>query len=140
MDDVVHMGERVVIVNDYSPSYRLTRISYSDIRTSNGKVKPRYISDVELPPHSLPSEIKVVCTDPFGEGAAFRVGRVSHLGEDSFYIPETGLHLSGEFRCSSENLFAPLDSKYKRMRLQMDFRQIPISGNLFWLVEFRYPT
>ena len=83
-------GERVVIINDTSPDYSLTRITNSDLRV-DGKINPYFSKDIPIPNYALPTKVRVICQEPFGEGVFISVGRVSPFREPGFFINETEL-------------------------------------------------
>ena len=138
MDEYV--GERIVIVDNQSPSYRLRSVSYEDLFKDGENVNPSTTYDVEFPVYVLPSTIRVACTESFGDGARFSVDRVSAGEERGFYIRESALSDAGVWNAIPSKLYAPLDTKYNRMRLSIYCKEEPLQGHLWWHVEFRYPT
>lgn len=138
MDEYV--GERIVIVDNQSPSYRLKSLSYKDLFSVDGRVNPKETTDVEFPIYALPSTIRVACTEPFGEGVFFSVDRVSKGEEKGFYIPEEELVETGCWESLPHKLYAPLDTQFNRMRLNVSCKKTPQRGHIFWHVEFRYLT
>ena len=140
-DTITNQGERVVIFNDSSPPYRLIRISQEDIaNVSEGRINPHYEYDFTLPLGVMPSEIRLVCSIPFGEGVKAYVGRVSPYKERGFYIDAAELVEAGEWRNPPETCFIPLDSRYNKIRLEVECKKTPEDGLLFLLVDFRYLT
>ena len=138
-DTITNQGERVVIFNDSSPPYRLIRISQEDIaNVSEGRINPHYEYDFTLPLGVLPSEIRLVCSIPFGEGVKAYVGRVSPYRERGFYIDAANLSETGEWRNPPETCFLPLDGRYNKIRFEVECRKTPKDGLVFLLVDFRY--
>lgn len=133
-------GEKVVVINNQSPAYSLVSVSSEDIMVADGKVNPRFVKDIYLPEYALPSCVRVVCTRPFGDLVYFSVGRVSNSDESGFYIGKSGLGVVGIWDSEPDKLFAPLDTRFKSMRLEVFSKIQPDSGLLWWQVEFRYPT
>ena len=133
-------GERIVVINNQSPDYSLVSVRSEDISVAGGKVNPRFVKDIELPEYALPSLVRVICVEPFGDMVFFSVGRVSKNIEDGFYITEKELKEVGLWDSDPGRLFAPLDTNYRKMRLELHSKKQPVMGSLWWQVEFRYPT
>ena len=138
MDEYV--GERIVVVDNQSPSYRLKSVTFEDLFKDGENVNPITTFDVEFPIYVLPSTVRVACTEPFGEKVHFSVDRVSKGEERGFYIPEQDLSETNVWNALPQKLYAPLDTKYNRMRLTLFCQEEPEQGHLWWHVEFRYPT
>jgi len=132
-------GERVVIINDTSPDYSLTRITNSDLRV-DGKINPYFSKDIPIPNYSLPTKVRVICQEPFGEGVFISVGRVSPFREPGFFINETELESPKELNAKITSLLIPLDPKAGYLRLEMHCKQDPIGGLLWCETQFRFPT
>lgn len=132
-------GERIVIINDSSPDYSLIRITEGDLEV-HGKINPHFSKDILLPNYSLPTKIRVVCQEPFGEGVFISVGRVSPFREPGFFINETELESPKELNSKITSLFIPLDPKAGYLRLEMHCKKDPIGGLLWCETEFRFPT
>lgn len=133
-------GERVVIINNQSPCYRLKQVSFTDLFSDERGVILRYEQEVSFPEYALPSKCSVICSESFGENVFFTIDRVEANSERGFYISETELVESGVWDAKPSSLYLPLDAKYQRMRLNIYSRIKPEKGFLTWHVEFRYPT
>lgn len=132
-------GERVVIINDTSPDYSLIRITHSDLRV-DGKINPYFSKDIPIPNHALPTKVRVICQEPFGEGVFISMGRVSPFREPGFFINETELESPKELNAKITSLLIPLDPKAGYLRLEMHCKQDPIGGLLWCETQFRFPT
>ena len=132
-------GERLVIINDSSPAYRLVSVSFEDLK-NDGKINPNYFKDIQLPSFSLPAEVRLICTEPFGKGVFVSVGRVSPFREPGFYVDRTELNELVEIRAKKESLFTPLDRKAGIIRLEIHCKKNPSSGILWCEVDFKFPT
>ena len=132
-------GERVVIINDTSPDYSLIRITNSDLRV-DGKINPYFSKDIPIPNYALPTQVRVICQEPFGEGVFISMGRVSPFREPGFFINETELESPKELNAKITSLLIPLDPKAGYLRLEMHCKQDPIGGLLWCETQFRFPT
>lgn len=133
-------GERIVIVNNQSPSYRLRSVSHTDLFSDERGLVLRHETDFSFPDYALPSSCSVVCSEAFGEHIYFSVDRVEASDQKGFYIRETELVETGRWEAKPQSLYFPLDPKYRRIRLSIYSKNKPQSGLLTWHVEFRYPT
>ncbi len=140
-DSITDNGERVVIFNDSSPSYRLIRVTRDDLlRDSGGKANLIYRKEIQLVPGALPSEVKLACHLPFGEGVKAYVGRVSPYREKGFYIDGADLGKCGEWNNILGTSYVPLDNRYNQIRLEIECNREPSGGVLYLQIEFRFLT
>ena len=140
-DTITENGERVVIFNDSSPPYRLVSVSYEDLsKASGGKYNPVYRRNINLIPGALPSEVKLTCSSPFGDGIRAYVGRVSPYSEKGYYIEGVELDKCGEWGNHPGTSYVPLDSRYNQIRLEIECDREPTSGLIYLLIEFRFMT
>ena len=140
-DSITDNGERVVIYNDSSPSYRLIRVIRDDLlRASGGKANLIYRKEIQLVPGALPSEVKLACHLPFGEGVTAYVGRVSPYREKGFYIDGADLGKCGEWNNILGTSYVPLDNRYNQISLEIECNREPTGGVLYLQIEFRFMT
>ena len=137
--NLTESGERVVIINDTSPNYSLVRIISDDL-TVNGKINPYFSKDIPIPDYALPTKVRVLCQEPFGEGVFISVGRVSPFREPGFFINETELESHKEINAKHNSLCVPLDPKAGYIRVEMHCKKNPIGGLLWCETEYRFPT
>ena len=140
MDDSVIEGERVLIINNSSPSYRLTQIWWKDLWVHPLGANPSFTKIFDIPRGSLPSLVKVSCCEPFGDGISFRVGHVSSNKSEDFYISETELSEAGEWNCKTPHLYEKPNQKHSKLSLDVLCKNNPDAGMLWWHVEFKFPT